>query len=71
MFCRCEKERGRQVKNELYSSVSSFREIISIFEKMLNIGLISKEDFLKILTISAEEYGLKPYTILTDISGYM
>ena len=59
------------MKNELYSSVSSFREIISIFEKMLNIGLISKEDFLKILTISAKEYGLKPYTILTDISGYM
>ena len=59
------------MKNELYSSVSSFREITSIFEKMLNIGLISKEDFLKILTISAKEYGLKPYTILTDISGYM
>jgi len=59
------------VKNELYSSVSSFREITSIFEKMLNIGLISKEDFLKILTISAKEYGLKPYTIFTDISGYM
>lgn len=59
------------MKNELYSSVSSFREIISIFEKMLNIGLISKEDFLKILTISAKEYGLKPYTIFTDISGYM
>lgn len=59
------------MKNELYSSVSSFREIISIFEKMLNIGLISKEDFLKLLTISAEEYDLKPYTIFTDISGYM
>lgn len=59
------------MKNELYSSVSSFREITSIFEKMLNIGLISKKDFLKILTISAEEYGLKPYTIFTDISGYM
>lgn len=59
------------MKNELYSSVSSFREITAIFEKMLNIGLISKEDFLKILTISAEEYGLKPYTIFTDISGYM
>lgn len=59
------------MKNELYSSVSSFREITLIFEKMLNIGLISKEDFLKILTISAKEYGLKPYTIFTDISGYM
>lgn len=59
------------MKNELYSSVSSFREITSIFEKMLNIGLITKEDFLKILTISAKEYGLKPYTIFTDISGYM
>ena len=59
------------MKNELYSSVSSCREITSIFEKMLNIGLISKEDFLKILTISAKEYGLKPYTIFTDISGYM
>ncbi len=59
------------MKNELYSSVSSFREIISIFEKMLNIELISKEDFLKLLTISTEEYGLKPYTIFTDISGYM
>lgn len=59
------------MNQELNDRIIIYRLALASYKKLLDLGVISKPDYLEIETIIAKECGLNSSTIFTDITGYI